>query len=206
LLNGKVGEMVRHVRDEAIRKRRARERRIRARKDQVLELIGEAAVHHSLPVYQDRLAEQILLNRLSDAQSARVSEAECMAQMALHFGDFQSDMMWRIIKTDSNLVLWRGHVVRDKLAKGKFHHSSIDGDKYIRYSVHVVPYGFLIGEIFIDDVGVVSAGMSVGDSMCVTDAFTRAYTAHFLKSPNNDELNSVKYMENINSVYDRFLR
>jgi hypothetical protein len=181
-----IEDLISRVRARASRERhghRTQQEIIEQRRETAMRRIGQAAIDHDLPVGQDLGVDKQMERRLYQAQKARVSEAEAMADLAEHNGDIVSELEWRDLQTRRGATIWRGYVVRRRAARcrGRFTELgqwSMGGPIYVDVCVRLACYGAYLAEWHVEDQGVL-VGLSEGEHASVHGAVTRAYVAYF---------------------------
>lgn len=180
-----IDAMIANVRSKARADRRQRQEELEARRTEVLRRIGQAAVDHGLPIAQSVEADETLRVRLQEAQQARISLAEAMADLAEFSGDFTSPLWWWDIQTDSGTSLWKGYVIDRRLCRIRFvadRSGTMDGIEvpyneqvHLDINVRQACHGAFVASVYAG--GSVAVGISEGDSASIEDAVVSAYVA-----------------------------
>jgi hypothetical protein len=186
-----IDTMIAKVRDRAQARQRERREELERRRTEALRRIGQAVVDHGLPIAQSADLEAMLAARLQEAQRARISEAEAMADLAEFEGDLDSDLYWWEVKTSEGTILWKGYTKYLRLARVRFSVSD-DGRKMVyasdysyQHSVHMdvnvrrACYGAIVASLYVSGEGVGSVGVSEGPGASVESAVVEAYLAYF---------------------------
>jgi hypothetical protein len=171
---GIVDKMIRDAGSQAKSKDAHRRAKLESRRAAALKRIGDAAGKHDLNLAQNRTDERRLYDCLYNAQRARISQAEAMAEMAECCGDFESDLYWWEIKA-KDTMLWKGYVIDSKKA---FTYSSGNPRHSVRVTVRRMTNGGYIAEC--RGGANVSLGRSLGDDATERDAAHAAYHAYLV--------------------------
>lgn len=183
-----IDTMIAKVRDSAQARQRERREELERRRTDALRRIGQAVVDHGLPIAQSYEAEAMLSARLREAQRARISEAEAMADLAEFDGDLSSELYWWEVKTDEGTILWKGYTkflrlarVRLSVARSGDAATTVPYDEQLHLDVNVrrACYGAIVASLYVFGEGVGSVGVSEGPGASVEHAVVEAYLAYF---------------------------
>jgi len=116
----KIDKLISEARSQSRKRGIDVQRKLDERRKSAIERIASAAQKH-LRVDDNPGDEEVLYQRIWDADRARISETEAMAAMAER-GDFASKLFWLNIEHEK-VALWKGYVV----AGQQFKHSVLVG-------------------------------------------------------------------------------
>jgi len=172
----KIDKMIATVRKDHLSQKQARQQKLEDRRNTALTRIGQAVIAHELPLGQSTDLEYRLKARLRQAQRARISEAEAMADLAEFNGDLDSPLHWWELKNKKESVLWKGYVVDERLARIRFTVEFEDGvDRLLDINVRRACKGEIVASLYVEGNGVESVGASSGKKASVREAVVNAY-------------------------------
>ncbi len=106
---GLIEKMIENTKKTKLTDKQKQEQELKQRRDRVLQRIGASAMEY-LDVENNIRDEEILEQRLRDANEVRISQAEALAALS-ETGDFETPIQWWEI-LDGEQSLWKGYVFR----------------------------------------------------------------------------------------------